>query len=94
MSGGTRPSRKPLTLLSAMLKTSQAAPLIGISQGHLKRQMDNKGGPLRHGHHYFLGPTKNSPILWDVEAVRAEFDRLGMLHRKGEQLLNEIHNAS
>ena len=73
-----------------MLKTSEAAPIIGISQGHLKRQMDSKGGPLRAGIHYQLGPHKNSPILWDVDAVRDEFHRLGMLARKAEAIINSM----
>ena len=73
-----------------MLRTSIAAPLIGISQGHLKRQMDIKGGPLRSGIHYELGPRKNSPILWDVEAVKQEFHKLGMLERKASAILDNL----
>lgn len=76
-----------------MLKTSEAAPIIGISQGHLKRQMDSKGGPLRAGIHYRLGPHKNSPILWDVDAVRDEFHRLGMLARKAEAIINSVQGS-
>lgn len=76
-----------------MLKTSEAAPIIGISQGHLKRQMDSKGGPLRAGIHYQLGPHKNSPILWDVDAVRVEFHRLGMLARKAEAIINSVQGS-
>ena len=76
-----------------MLKTSEAAPIIGNSQGHLKRQMDSKGGPLRAGIHYQLGPHKNSPILWDVDAVRDEFHRLGMLARKAEAIINSMQGS-
>ena len=76
-----------------MLKTSEAAPIIGISQGHLKRQMDSKGGPLRAGIHYQLGPHKNSPILWDVDAVRDEFHHLGMLARKAEAIINSVQGS-
>ena len=76
-----------------MLRTSDAAPIIGISQGHLKRQMDHKGGPLRAGIHYQLGPHKNSPILWDVDAIKAEFHRLGMLARKADAIINSVQGS-
>ena len=64
-------------------------PELGYSQGHLKRLMEDKDGPLQKNKHYFLGPTKNSPIQWDVEACRQEFDRLGMLRREADQILRE-----
>ena len=70
-----------------LLKTSLASPELGLSQGHLKLQMEDKGGPLKQGEHYFLGPTRNSPIQWDVEACRAEFHRRGMLRRQADQFL-------
>jgi len=69
------------------LKTSLAAPELGLSQGHLKRQMEGKGGPLKQGEHFVLGPTPNSPIQWDVEACRAAFHRLGMLRRMADKEL-------
>ena len=75
--------------MSTHLKTSLAAPELGLSQGHLKRQMEEKGGPLKEGEHYYLGPTKNSPIQWDVAAIRAEFHRRGMLRRKADKALAE-----
>ena len=73
--------------MSTHLKTSLAAPELGLSQGHLKRQMEEKGGPLKEGEHYYLGPTKNSPIQWNVAAVRAEFHRRGMLRRMADKEL-------
>ena len=73
--------------MSTYLKTSMAAPKLGLSQGHLKRQTEDKGGPLKQGEHYFLGPAKNSPIQWDVDACRAAFHRMGMLRRKADQAL-------
>ena len=76
-----------------MLRTSVAAPIIGISQGHLKRQMDCKGGPLRAGIHYQLGPHRNSPILWDVDAVRDEFHRLGMLTRTADAIITSVQGS-
>ena len=73
--------------MSTYLKTSMAAPELGLSQGHLKRQTEDKGGPLKQGEHYFQGPAKNSSIQWDVDACRAAFHRLGMLRRKADQAL-------
>ena len=70
-----------------LLKTSLASPELGLSQGHLKRQTEDKGGPLKQGEHYFLGPTRNSPIQWDVDACRAAFHRLGMLRRMADKEL-------
>lgn len=67
------------------LRTSLAGPKLGYSQGHLKRLMEDKRGPLQKTKRYLLGPTKNSPIQWDVEACRQEFDRLGMLRREADQ---------
>ena len=65
-----------------VLKTADAAYAMKMSQGHLKRQMDSKGGPLIAGEDYFLGAHKTSPIRWDVESCREKFHQLGMLSRK------------
>ena len=65
-----------------VLKTADAAYAMKMSQGHLKRQMDSKGGPLIAGEDYFLGAYKTSPIRWDVDRCREKFHRLGMLNRK------------
>jgi len=65
-----------------VLKTADASTALGMSQGHLKRQMDFKGGPLIAGEDYFLGAHKTSPIRWDVESCREKFHRLGMLSRQ------------
>ena len=73
--------------MTTYLKTSLAAPELGLSQGHLKRQMEGKGGLLRQGEHFVLGPTPNGPIQWDVEACRAAFHRLGMLRRMADKEL-------
>ena len=76
------------------LRTAQAAQSLNISQGHLKRLMDTKDGPLLEKEHYLLGPYKNSPIAWNVEAVRECFHRRGMLHRAGESALQEVLEAA
>ena len=65
-----------------LLRTCDAARAMGMSQGHLKRQMDFKGGPLIGGEDYFLGLHKTSPIKWDIESCKAKFHRLGMLGRQ------------
>ena len=65
-----------------VLKTVDAAIALAMSQGHLIRQMDFKGGPLIDGENYFLGAYKTSPIRWDVDKCREKFHRLGMLNRK------------
>ena len=75
------------------LRTAEAAQSLNISQGHLKRLMDTKDGPLLEKEHYLLGPYKNSPIVWSVEAVRECFHRRGMLHRAGESALKDLVGA-
>ena len=69
------------------LKAALAAPELQLSQGYLKLQMEDKGEPLQKGVHYILGPSKNSPIKWNVEACRAEFHRRGILRRQADQFL-------
>ena len=69
------------------LKTSLAAPSLGMSQGHLKMQMDCKGGPLIEGVHYFFGPHKTSAIQWDVELCRERFHYLGKTKRAADQVI-------
>ena len=63
------------------LPTRRAAEAIGCSPEHLKRQRDVYGGFLEAGNHYFLGPSLNSPIRWDVEKVRAALHRRGLIAR-------------
>lgn len=67
-----------------ILRTADAARFLGISEGHLKLQMDFKGGPLISGVHYFLGPHRTSAIQWDVELCREKFHHLGMLKRASQ----------
>ena len=73
------------TPVTTWLRTNEAAYALRISPGHLKRLMDSKGGPLIEREHYQLGPTRNSAILWHVEAVRECLHRRGMVIRRGEQ---------
>ena len=82
--------------MSKYSKTALAAPELQLSQGYLKLQMEDKGGPLQNGVHYILGPSKNSPIKWNVEACRAEFHRRAMLRRQADQFLadNDISDKN
>ena len=65
-----------------VLKTVDAANVMAISQGHLKRQMDTKGGPLIGGEDYFLGQHKTSPITWMLIAAVKSFTGLANItHR-------------
>lgn len=61
--------------------TSAAASELGMSMDTLKRKMDYKGGFLKNKIHYSLGASKNSPITWNVPAVRAAFNERGLKNR-------------
>ena len=76
-----------------LFKTAVAAHLLNISAGHLKMQMQEKGGPLLNGKHYVLGQTTRSAIQWDVDECRATFNRLGMIHRRGAEALRQHQEA-
>ena len=56
-------------IIPRLYKSSTAGPLLCLSVGHLHRLKDSQGGPLIEGKHWFSGPTPNSPIRWDVEAI-------------------------
>ena len=73
-----------------LYKTSAAAPMLCLSQGHLQRLKDSQGGPLIEGKHWFSGPTPNSPIRWDVPAIQDLLSRRGQLRRQAEQLIKEL----
>lgn len=76
-----------------VLRTADAARFLCISEGHLKMQMETKGGPLIAGVHYFLGPYRTSPIRWDVERCRQKFHHLGMLNRAADQVISAVREA-
>tara|TARA_R100001163_G_scaffold7008_1_gene7520 strand:- start:30 stop:257 length:228 start_codon:yes stop_codon:yes gene_type:complete len=75
------------------MKTADAAIALCISHGHLLLQMQHNGGPLVLGTHYFMGAFKNSAVRWDVEACQEEFNRRGMLCRRGERLMRDLQEA-
>ncbi len=64
------------------LPTTAAAFALGFSPATLKRARDISGGFLEGGRHYNFGPSRNSSIIWNVEAVRAAFHRRGIQARK------------
>ena len=70
-----------------LYKTSAAAPMLCLSQGHLQRLKDSQGGPLIEGEHWFSGPTPNSPIRWDVPAIQEVLSRRGQARRLADKEL-------
>ena len=70
-----------------LFKTSAAAPMLCLSQGHLQRLKDSQGGPLIEGEHWFSGPTPNSPIRWDIPAILEVLSRRGQARRLADREL-------
>jgi len=64
--------------------TPAAASELGISKDTLKRRMESRGGFLENKVHYNLGPSRNSTITWDVDAVRDAFNQRGLMARGGQ----------
>ena len=77
-----------------LYKTSAAAPLLCLSQGHLHRLKDTQDGPLIEGEHWFPGPTANSPIRWDVAAILELLRKRGQLRRQADKALVAAGMAS
>ena len=77
-------------IIPQLYKTSSAVPLLCLSQGHLQLLKDSQGRPLIEGEHWFSGPTPNSPIRWDVEAIQKLLSQRGQLRRQAEQLIKEL----
>ena len=70
-----------------LYKTSAAAPMLCLSQGHLQRLKDSQGGPLIEGKHWFSGPTPNSPIRWDVPEILKLLGHRGQARRLADREL-------
>ena len=70
-----------------LYKTSAAAPMLCLSQGHLQRLKDSQGGPLIEGKHWFSGPTPNSPIRWDVPEILKLLSHRGQARRLADKEL-------
>ena len=56
-------------------RTPEASRMLGVSDATLKRMRDSHGGYLILGKHYFLLPSRNAAIRWDVEAIEKEFSK-------------------
>ena len=55
------------------LRTPEAAAWLGCSSQYLKKNRDLKDGPLEEGIHYVYGASLNSPIRWEVNAIKEIF---------------------
>ena len=78
-----------------LYKTSAAALMLCLSQGHLQRLKDSQGGPLIEGEHWFSGPTPNSPIRWDVPEILKVLSHRGQARRLADkELVAEGMSAS
>ena len=53
-------------IIRQLHKTSVAAQMLCLSQGHLHRLKDSQDGPLKEGEHWFLGlpRTRRSGGTW------------------------------
>jgi hypothetical protein len=60
------------------LKTPEAAVALAVSQGHLKRCRDIKGGFLIGGEHYVMGSSQTASIQWNVDEIRKAFHNRGL----------------
>ena len=74
-------------IIPRLYKSSTAGPLLCLSVGHLHRLKDSQGGPLIEGKHWFSGPTPNSPIRWDVEAILKVLGHKGEARRRADKEL-------
>ena len=76
-------------IIPRLYKSATAGPMLCLSVGHLHRLKDSQGGPLIEGEHWFSGPTPNSPIRWDVEAILKVLSHRGEARRRADKALSE-----
>ena len=76
-------------IIRQLHKTSVAAQMLCLSQGHLHRLKDSQDGPLKEGEHWFSGIVPNSPIRWDVAAIQQLLHRRGQARRLADKALAE-----
>ena len=76
-------------IIPRLYKSAVAGPILCLSVGHLHRLKDSQGGPLVEGEHWFSGPTPNSPIRWDVEAILKVLSHRGEARRRADKALSE-----
>lgn len=72
------------------LPTTAAAMALGCSATTLKRKRDICGGFLEAGTHYTFGSELNSPITWNVAAIREAMHRRGMIARTADQAIAQL----
>lgn len=82
-----------MTLKGEWLRSPDAATELGVSVSSLKRWRDSAGGFLEAGKHYRLGPSLNTPILWNVHAVAIEFHRRGLQARGNRKTPQETYKG-
>lgn len=70
-------------------KTSVAALMLCLSQGHLHRLKDSQDRPLKEGEHWFSGIAPNLPLRWDVAAIQQHLHRRGQARRLADKALTE-----
>ena len=76
-------------IIRQLYKSATAGPMLCLSVGHLHSLKDSQGGPLVEGEHWFSGPTPNSPIRWDVEAILKVLSHRGEARRRADKALSE-----
>ena len=80
------------------LKTCDAARALGLSTQTIHRYRDDKGGFLAVGYDYQFGMHPNSPIRWNVPAIRQALHKRGLEAkiniRNGKKVLAEIQEES
>ena len=76
-------------IIRQLHKTSVAAQMLCLSQGHLHRLKASQDGPLKEGENWFSGIAPNSPIRWDVAAIQQLLHRRGQARRLADKALAE-----
>tara|TARA_R100001443_G_scaffold19990_1_gene31850 strand:+ start:323 stop:592 length:270 start_codon:yes stop_codon:yes gene_type:complete len=75
------------------LKTIDAARALGLSTQTMMRYRDDQGGFLAVGYDYQFGMHPNSPIRWNVPAIRKALHKRGLeakiLARRANQELQK-----
>ena len=80
--------------MSNWMRTSLAALQLGVSPDTLQRRRETNGGFLENGTHYVLGPHRNSPVVWEVDRVRAAMNTRGLQVRKESSAMRVRRTAN
>ena len=80
------------------MKTIDAARALGLSTQTIHRYRDDKGGFLAVGYDYQFGMHPNSPIRWNVPAIRRALHKRGLeakiLARRANQELQRTREEA